>query len=63
MDILGVDLAILSLPPLSSGGIGPENRSMARDRNIFLSDLCKTYPDRFRFFASLPMLDDTEGDS
>lgn len=61
MDVLRVDMAILSLPPSSSGSIGPENRRSARSHNDFVSSICKKYPDRFGFFATLPFLDDTEG--
>jgi 6-methylsalicylate decarboxylase len=63
MDALQVDIAILSLPPSSSGSIGPENRRSARRNNELVSSICRKYPDRFGFFASLPLLNDTEGES
>ncbi|KAG2156131.1 hypothetical protein DEU56DRAFT_875957 [Suillus clintonianus] len=60
MDKLGVRTAILSPPPVTSSSIGEENRSEVRQQNIYASQLCAAYPDRFRFFAGLPFLDDVE---
>ena len=61
MDAMNIDFAILSLPAISSGSISEENRLMARRRNEFASDICSTYPDRFGFFATPPVLDDVKG--
>jgi len=62
MDALGIDKAILSLPPSPTGSINPENRNITKDYNALAASICKQYPTRFGFFASLPFLDDTEGD-
>jgi len=61
MDELGVSVSILSFPALSTGAVSEENRNAARSRNEFVHRVCKKYPDRFGFFASLPFLDDVEG--
>ena len=61
MDTMNIDFAILSLPAISSGSIGEENRLMARKRNEFAAHVCNTYPNRFGFFATPPFLDDVEG--
>jgi hypothetical protein len=61
MDALGIETAILSLPASSTGIVGPENRSTAREHNLFAAKVCKDYPGRFGFFATLPFLDDTKG--
>ncbi|OCH94140.1 amidohydrolase 2 [Obba rivulosa] len=61
MDALGIDLAILSLPPgLPAGAAGPENRSAAREYNILMSSICDRHPGRFGFFACLPIPSDSE---
>ena len=62
MDAHQIDTAILSLPASSTGSIGLENRRSARQHNDYVSGVCKKYPNRFGFFASLPFLDDTEGE-
>jgi 6-methylsalicylate decarboxylase len=62
MDAFGIDIAILSLPPSSAGTTGPENRAAAKTHNASVANICKQYPTRFGFFASLPFLNDTEGD-
>ncbi|KAH7920163.1 amidohydrolase 2 [Leucogyrophana mollusca] len=61
MNALGIQVAVLSPPPLSSAAPGPENRAAARQHNVYASQLCKAHPTRFGFFASLPYLDDVEG--
>ncbi|KAG1755621.1 hypothetical protein EDB19DRAFT_418964 [Suillus lakei] len=61
MDKLGVQTAILSPPPISSNSCGAENRAEVRQQNIYASELCAAYPNRFGFFAGLPFLDDVEG--
>lgn len=61
MDLMGVDKAILSLPPNSSGFVGPENREIARNYNAMAAKICQEHPGRFGFFATLPFLDDIEG--
>ncbi|EGO27580.1 hypothetical protein SERLADRAFT_406633 [Serpula lacrymans var. lacrymans S7.9] len=61
MDALGIQTAILSPPPLSSGAIGSENRAFARTHNSYAAKLCNVYPERFGFFACLPTLNDVEG--
>lgn len=62
MDASGIEIAILSLPALSTGSVGEESRSVARQRNIQLSQISRANPHRFGFFASLPFLDDVEGE-
>ncbi|KAJ7094689.1 hypothetical protein B0H15DRAFT_135152 [Mycena belliarum] len=61
MDASSIDLAILSLPAIASGFIGPDNRTQARRRNRAMADICRAHPGRFGFFACLPFLDDIEG--
>jgi predicted TIM-barrel fold metal-dependent hydrolase len=61
MDAAQIDLAILSLPAMSSGSIGVDNRQLARQRNEFMADICRKYPQRFAFFATVPFFDDVEG--
>ncbi|KAL1964781.1 hypothetical protein VTN77DRAFT_6648 [Rasamsonia byssochlamydoides] len=63
MDRLHISRSILSI---SSPGtnLSPDNahqaRELTRRTNIELADICKAYPERFNFFASLP-LPDVEG--
>ena len=61
MDRMGVTTAILSLPALASGEISHENRALARERNVYASQICQNHPKRFGFFACLPYLDDVDG--
>ncbi|KAL0576919.1 hypothetical protein V5O48_005065 [Marasmius crinis-equi] len=61
MDASGIDIAILSFPAIGSGAIGEENRKVARERNHYVSEICRRYPERFGFFATVPFLDDVEG--
>ncbi|KAH9482721.1 6-methylsalicylic acid decarboxylase [Psilocybe cubensis] len=61
MDKMKINVSILSFPSLSTGSVGEENRSMARTKNEYASELCREYPERFMFFATLPFLDDVEG--
>jgi predicted TIM-barrel fold metal-dependent hydrolase len=61
MDELGIDISILSFPAISTGAVSEENRKAARSRNEFAHRVCEKYPERFGFFASLPFLDDIEG--
>ncbi|KAK1236495.1 hypothetical protein PQX77_000272 [Marasmius sp. AFHP31] len=61
MDASGVDIAILSFPAITSGAVGAENRRLARDRNHYVAEICRKYPGRFGFFATVPFLDDAEG--
>lgn len=61
MDALGIEKAILSLPPNSSGIVSAQNRDIARGHNQFAANVCRDYPGRFGFFAGLPFLDDTTG--
>ena len=63
MDAAAIDIAILSLPALSTGSVSGENRSAARNRNLFVSGIVEEHPTRFGFFATLPFLDDVEGES
>jgi len=61
MNASSVDIAILSLPALSSGTVGEQNRALARERNEFVAEICRSHPGRFGFFATPPFLDDIEG--
>jgi predicted TIM-barrel fold metal-dependent hydrolase len=61
MDASGIDLALLSLPASPAGSVSEENRSTTRERNVHASRIVRAHPDRFGFFASLPFLDDVEG--
>jgi len=62
MDAADIDIAILSLPALSTGSVSEENRAAARNRNLFVSGIVQEHPTRFGFFATLPFLDDVEGE-
>ena len=53
MDELGIDIAILSLP---------DGWPIANSVNQQAAEICKQYPGRFGFFASLPDLRNTEGE-
>lgn len=61
MDALGIEKAILSLPPNSSGVVSAQNRNIARKHNQFAANICRENHGRFGFFAGLPFLDDTAG--
>jgi predicted TIM-barrel fold metal-dependent hydrolase len=61
MDAMKVDFAVLSFPAISSGCISEENRATARRRNKLAAGFCRDHPDRFSFFATLPFLEDIEG--
>ncbi|KAG6873774.1 hypothetical protein C0995_011593 [Termitomyces sp. Mi166 len=61
MDASGIDMAILSLPALSTGSICEENRNQARQRNTMMSSIVCAHSTRFAFFACIPFLDDVEG--
>lgn len=61
MDAMKVDFAILSFPAISSGCISEESRATARRRNELAAGFCRDHPDRFSFFATLPFLEDIEG--
>ncbi|KAG7096875.1 hypothetical protein E1B28_004281 [Marasmius oreades] len=61
MDSSGINIALLSFPAIASGSISEENRRITRDRNLFVTGICRKYPGRFGYFATLPFLDDIEG--
>lgn len=61
MDALGTQIALLSLPANPFGEVSLENRQLARAHNQFAANVCKEYPSRFGFLASLPFLDDVDG--
>jgi len=61
MDESHIDIAILSFVTISSGEVGQENRDKIRKLNLMTKEICEKYPDRFGFFASLPIMDDVEG--
>ena len=63
MDAMEIELAILSLPPNSSGVISSENCDVARANNRFAASICHEHPGRFGFFAGLPSLHNTTGNS
>lgn len=63
MDRSGIDMAILSLPALFTGSVSEENRALARERNLFVSGITQAHPTRFGFFATVPFLDDVEGNT
>ncbi|KAF7332074.1 Amidohydrolase 2 [Mycena kentingensis (nom. inval.)] len=62
MDASGIDVAILSFPALSTGSVSRENRHMARQRNVAMAEVCSAHPGRFGFFATLPFLNDIDGE-
>ena len=59
MDAAGVTKAILSLPrsPVIYTGTGDKSRTYARQFNEFMAGLKRTYPQRFSFWAEVPMPD------
>jgi 6-methylsalicylate decarboxylase len=62
MDMIGIETAILSLPPNSLGAISSEDCNIARANNRFAAQICQKHSGRFRFFAGLPFLKNTTGD-
>ncbi|KAI0353627.1 amidohydrolase 2 [Trametes cingulata] len=63
MDQLGVKVAVLSIPAgLPAGPVGRANRAAAREFNDYAAKICSDHPERFRFFACLPNLCDTEAE-
>jgi len=62
MDMVGIETAILSLPPNPLGAISSEDCDIARANNRFAAQICQKYPGRFGFFAGLPFLKNTTGD-
>ncbi|MEI9479895.1 MAG: amidohydrolase family protein [Deltaproteobacteria bacterium] len=56
MDALGIDLQVLSLanPNVYFHDSGM-SRDLAQMTNRFISEICKKHPDRFMYFASVPM--------
>jgi 6-methylsalicylate decarboxylase len=61
MNAMGIETAILSLPPNSSGVISYEDCNVARANNRFAAGICQEHPGRFGFFAGLPSLHNTTG--
>ncbi|KAF9446936.1 amidohydrolase 2 [Macrolepiota fuliginosa MF-IS2] len=61
MGSAGIQAAVLSFPASASGQVSAENRVLARSRNDYVAAVCRKYPDRFGFFATLPFLDDVRG--
>lgn len=61
MDESGISVAIISMAASAAGSISEENRRAARSINEGLAEMCKKYPKRFGFFATLPFLDDVQG--
>jgi predicted TIM-barrel fold metal-dependent hydrolase len=61
MDRLGISTAILSLTGSPGGdGIGQANRELARQLNLAAHQIVVEHPERFGFFANLPIPSDTE---
>jgi predicted TIM-barrel fold metal-dependent hydrolase len=61
MDRLGISTTILSLTGSPGGdGIGKANRELARQLNLFAHQLVVERPDRFGFFANIPIPTDTD---
>ncbi|KAH7320280.1 hypothetical protein B0I35DRAFT_431084 [Stachybotrys elegans] len=57
-----IGFSIVSLgAPATSIGSGESTTSFCRQMNEYSAELCKQYPDKFGFFATLPSLEDTEG--
>ncbi|MEV6925176.1 amidohydrolase family protein [Dactylosporangium sp. NPDC051485] len=56
LDQIGVDLQVLSPPPLVLNFAGPadEFRELARQQNAFLAGVAGRHPDRFRVLGMLP---------
>jgi 6-methylsalicylate decarboxylase len=61
MDQLGIAATVLSLTGSPGGqGVGKANREFARVLNLAASEIVHEYPDRFGFFANIPIPTDTE---
>lgn len=63
-DELGIRFSILSLtgsPSPAGEGVGKVNRRFARMLNEYAAEVCSAYPNRFSFFANIPIPVDTEG--
>jgi predicted TIM-barrel fold metal-dependent hydrolase len=61
MDRLAISTAILSLTGSPGGdGVGKENRELARLLNRTAHQIVVDHPDRFGFFANIPIPSDTE---
>ncbi|KAF7775981.1 hypothetical protein Agabi119p4_4374 [Agaricus bisporus var. burnettii] len=61
MNSMGIQASILSFPAFPSGEVSAENRALARSKNDYVANICRQYPARFGFFATLPFLDDVQG--
>ncbi|KAH8830352.1 hypothetical protein DL96DRAFT_1707182 [Flagelloscypha sp. PMI_526] len=59
MNRAGIDFALLSFPAFSPGTPGADNRIKTRLVNDYAIKICRMYPQRFGFLATLPILDDT----
>jgi len=60
MDDAGITTAILSVGALNIGWAGRRSNAAARLVNDGLAAVCRQYPDRFRFVAVLPCIDQAE---
>jgi predicted TIM-barrel fold metal-dependent hydrolase len=61
LDQLGISTAILSLTGSPGGdGIGTANREFARQLNLTAHQVVVEHPERFGFFANIPIPSDTE---
>jgi aminocarboxymuconate-semialdehyde decarboxylase len=60
MDVLGVQLQVLSAPPYAVAFEGPpaEYAALVSQQNEFLASVVAAYPDRFALLAMLPFGDD-----
>jgi hypothetical protein len=58
MDRCGIQFTLLSSPFLNVEG---NNSEQVRSDNLVAHEVCKRYPERFGWLASLPNLDYTEG--
>ena len=61
MDESAIDVSILSVAAYLPCPIGEEDRRIARQKNSELAQICRSFPTRFGFFATLPNLDDVDG--
>ena len=61
MDRLGISTTILSLTGSPGGnGVGEANRAFARRLNLGMHQVVTKHPDRFGFFANIPIPSDTD---